>query len=221
MRMGTIREREDSMAGNTSQPSIKRVWGIAKSPELKLTDEELHLLVQAHTGKDSIKALNKRELQTVIRVLGNMKDSAKKSERGRNRYSGSEVTENQRKKIYKLTQELGWDKPARVNGMCQKMFGVSAVEWLNYQQCSKLIEALKSMLKRQKEKEEQDEGQDISVEELAQIAGFLQVFVGMEGLKRGLDMDDVKNNMLDIHLAAMETLEEQLRAGKLDPDDSS
>lgn len=31
------------------------------------------------------------------------------------------------------------------------------------------------------------EGQDISVEELAQIAGFLQVFVGMEGLKRGLD----------------------------------
>ena len=54
------------MAGNTSQPSIKRVWGIAKSPELKLTDEELHLLVQAHTGKDSIKALNKRELQTVI-----------------------------------------------------------------------------------------------------------------------------------------------------------
>lgn len=123
------------MAGNTSQPSIKRVWGIAKSPELKLTDEELHLLVQAHTGKDSIKALNKRELQTVIRVLGNMKDSAKKSERGRNRYSGSEVTENQRKKIYKLTQELGWDKPARVNGMCQKMFGVSAVEWLNYQQC--------------------------------------------------------------------------------------
>lgn len=65
------------------------------------------------------------------------------------------------------------------------------------------------------------EGQDISVEELAQIAGFLQVFVGMEGLKRGLDMDDVKNNMLDIHLAAMETLEGQLRAGKLDPDDSS
>ena len=65
------------------------------------------------------------------------------------------------------------------------------------------------------------EGQNISVEELAQITGFLQVFVGMEGLKRGLDTDDVKNNMLDIHLASMETLEEQLRAGNLDPDDSS
>lgn len=65
------------------------------------------------------------------------------------------------------------------------------------------------------------EGQDISVEELAGITGFLQVFVGTEGLKRGLDMDDVKNNMLDIHLAAMETIEEQLRAGELDPDNSS
>lgn len=61
------------------------------------------------------------------------------------------------------------------------------------------------------------EGQDISIEELAQIAGFLQVFVGMEGLKRGLDMDDVKDNMLDIHLAAMETLEEQLRGGAPGP----
>ena len=59
------------------EPNIKKIWGIAKSPELKLTDEELHLVVQAHTGKDSIKALNKRELQTVIRVLGSMKDSAK------------------------------------------------------------------------------------------------------------------------------------------------
>ena len=64
------------------------------------------------------------------------------------------------------------------------------------------------------------EGQDISVGELAQIAGFLQVFVGMEGLKRGLDMDDVKNNMLDIHLAAMETIEEQIRKGAPDPDES-
>lgn len=46
------------MAGNTSQPSIKRVWGIAKSPELKLTDEELHLLVQAHTGNMIVNQAN-------------------------------------------------------------------------------------------------------------------------------------------------------------------
>lgn len=143
--------------GKTSQPLIKRMWGIAKCPELKLTDEELHLIVQAHTGKDSIRALNKRELQTVIRVLGSMKDSVKKSERGKGR-GGNAATENQRKKIYKLTQELGWEKPARVNGMCRRMFGVDALEWLNYQQCAKLIEALKSMVKRQEEKGESDAG---------------------------------------------------------------
>lgn len=65
------------------------------------------------------------------------------------------------------------------------------------------------------------EGQNISIEELAAVSGFLQVFIGTEGMKRGLDMDEVKNNMLDIHLAAMETIEEQIRAGELDQDDSS
>lgn len=57
------------------------------------------------------------------------------------------------------------------------------------------------------------DSQDASIVELAGIAGYLQVIVGMEGLQRGLDMDDVKNNMLDIHLAAMEDLREQVRGG--------
>lgn len=135
------------MAGN-SGPDIRKLWGIAKSPELKLTDEELHLIVEAHTGKESIKALNRRELQAVIRVLGSMKDSVKESGCGRGRYAGNPATEEQRKKIYRLTQELGWENAARVNGMCRRMFGVGAVEWLDYQQCSKLIEALKSMARR-------------------------------------------------------------------------
>lgn len=130
-----------------AQPSIKQIWGIAKSPELKLNDEELHLLVQAHTGKDSIKALTVREMAVVIGILTDMKDSSKKAEGGRR---GNPATENQRKKIYHLTQELGWDKPVRLSGLCEKMFKISRVEWLNYQQCSKLIEALKSMAARQK-----------------------------------------------------------------------
>lgn len=135
---------------------IKKLWGIAKSPELRLSDEDLHLVVQAHTGKDSIKELNSRELNLCIRVLLNMKDSVKsKTETTKRRRTGNPATENQRKKAYKLTQELGWEKPARVNGLCMKMFKVSSVEWLNYQQCSKLIEALKSMAAR---KEKQDEG---------------------------------------------------------------
>lgn len=140
-----------------ASPTIRMLWGLAKSPELSMTDEELHLLVSAHTGKDSIKALNKRELGTMVSVLQNMKDSSSKGTRNRQRQTGNVGTENQRKKIYKLTEELGWDKKARVNGLCKKMFKVSSVEWLNYQQCSKLIEALKSMVEREKEKHERSE----------------------------------------------------------------
>ena len=135
---------------------ITKLWGIAKSPELKLTGEELHLLVLAHTGKESIRELNILELNTCIRVLLDMKDSARSAAKGKQeRYNaGNPSTIRQRKKIYKLTQELGWDKQARVNGLCKKMFAVSCVEWLSYQQCSKLIEALKSMAVRKEKKGE-------------------------------------------------------------------
>ena len=138
-----------------AKPTIRMLWGLAKCQELSLTDEELHLIVSAHTGKDSIKQLNQRELGTVIGVLGNMKSSASKNGRSDRQTGGNTGTVNQRKKIYRLTERLGWDKPARVNGLCKRMFGVACVEWLDYQQCSKLIEALKSMAER-KEKEEAD-----------------------------------------------------------------
>ncbi len=138
-----------------AKPTIRMLWGLAKCQELSLTDEELHLIVSAHTGKDSIKQLNQRELGTVIGVLGNMKSSASKNGRSDRQTRGNTGTVNQRKKIYKLTETLGWDKPARVNGLCKKMFGVACVEWLDYQQCSKLIEALKSMAARM-EKEDAD-----------------------------------------------------------------
>jgi hypothetical protein len=138
-----------------AEPTIRVLWGIAKSPELSLTSEELHLIVAANTGKDSIKELNRRELGTVIGVLQRMKDSASGKSRADRRSRGNTGTVNQRKKIYRLCEELGWDSPSRINGMCRRMFKVEAVEWLDYRQCSKLIEALKSMAERK----EQDEGQ--------------------------------------------------------------
>lgn len=109
-------------------------------------------MVSAHHRKRQYQGMNKRELGTMVSVLQNMKDSSSKGTRNRQRQTGNVGTENQRKKIYKLTEELGWDKKARVNGLCKKMFKVSSVEWLNYQQCSKLIEALKSMVEREKGK---------------------------------------------------------------------
>lgn len=89
-----------------ASPTIKMLWGLAKSPELSMTDEELHLLVSAHTGKDSIRALNKRELGTMVSVLQNMKDS---SPRELETDSGGQVRLQRQitEKVYKLTRNLG------------------------------------------------------------------------------------------------------------------
>lgn len=157
------------MAGNTRQQDVRRIWGIAKSPELQLTEEELHLVVSAHTGEESIKALTTKQIRTVIKVLLTMKESAAMASgsHGRDSANGNQAAVSQRKKIFMLAKELGWESPVRVNGMCRKMFGVSAVEWLDPRQCAKLIEALKAMVKRKKrgggsgkEKEDDSQGEE-------------------------------------------------------------
>lgn len=137
------------------EPTVRTIWGLAKSPELCLTDEELHLVVQAQTGKASIRSLTKREIGRVTYVLQQMKDSAKGGKRGRKYSSGSSTTENQRKKVYKLMEAYGWSTK-RVNGLCRHMFRVDSVSFLDYRQISKLIEAMKAIGER--EKGEQDAG---------------------------------------------------------------
>lgn len=131
---------------------LRAIWGIAKSEELRLTDEELHMIVFNLTKKDSLKKLSEREARFVIAHLSELKDSARKEARRKSHPSttGNAATQNQRKKIYKLTEDLGWQNEARVNGMCKRMFKVDCIKWLNYKQCSDLIEALKKMLERQK-----------------------------------------------------------------------
>jgi phage gp16-like protein len=131
------------------EPGIRTLWAIAKSAELGLTDEELHLIVESRTGKTSLRDLTPKEIRLVAGVLEEMKGASGRTAAGGRRHrKGNRGTENQRKKIYCLTQELGWEKPSRLAGMCRRMFGVDRVEWLDYRQCSKLIEALKSMAER-------------------------------------------------------------------------
>lgn len=59
------------------------------------------------------------------------------------------------------------------------------------------------------------EGRDISLVELSAMAGFLQVFISTEAVKRGADIEDVKDNVLDIHLTAMQELERLIHEGKI------
>lgn len=129
-----------------SKEGIKKIWGIAKGKELKLTDEELYGVVHAYTGRTSISHLTEMEQKTVIRELLKMKDSVRNSYP--EFYDVSNATVRQKKMIRSLANQLGWEKSSQVNGMCKRMFKVSSVEWLNFEQCSKLIEALKAMMER-------------------------------------------------------------------------
>ena len=137
------------------QPSIRTLWAIAKSPELHMTDEDLHALVYRETRKESIKALTQGQINEVARVLQNMKDGVSRSTRPKRTDEGGDArTVQQRRKIYALTGQLGWnDDPQRIQGFVKRMTGVDRLEWLNVAQCEKVIEGLKAILKRQERKE--------------------------------------------------------------------
>ena len=145
------------MAARTGrkQPSIRTLWAIAKSPELHMTDEDLHAVVYRETGKESIKALTQGQINEVARVLQNMKDGVSRSTRTKRTDEGGDVrTVQQRRKIYALTEQLGWnDNPQSIQGFVKRMTGVDRLEWLNVAQCEKVIEGLKAILKRQERKE--------------------------------------------------------------------
>lgn len=137
--------------------SIRTLWAIAKSPELHMTDEDLHAVVYRETGKESIKKLSQGEINTVARVLQNMKDSASGNVRTKRTDTGGDArTVQQRRKIYALTEALGWnDNPQRIQGFVKRMTGVDRLEWLTVAQCEKVIEGLKAILARQRQKEGQ------------------------------------------------------------------
>ena len=137
------------------QPSIRTLWAIAKSPELHMTDEDLHAVVYRETGKESIKALTQGQINEVARVLQNMKDGVSRSTRPKRTDEGGDVrTVQQRRKIYALTEQLGWNNnPQRIQGFVKRITGVDRLEWLNVDQCKKVIEGLKAILKRQERTE--------------------------------------------------------------------
>ena len=57
--------------------------------------------------------------------------------------------------------------------------------------------------------------ENVSMVELAALAGYLQILVGQAAIARRMAMEDVKNNLLDIYLESMNSLEEQLKMGKI------
>lgn len=50
-------------------------------------------------------------------------------------------------------------------------------------------------------------GENVSVVDMATLLGYFACFVAAEAVKRGMPSDDIKDNMLDIFLAATANLE--------------
>lgn len=53
------------------------------------------------------------------------------------------------------------------------------------------------------------EFKDADMTDRVVMCGALQQTIGLEAYKRGMNMDDVRDNMLELHLKAMEQLKEQ------------
>jgi len=49
----------------------------------------------------------------------------------------------------------------------------------------------------------------VSMENLVFLAGTIQQYAGMAALSRGVDIESVRDHMLDVHLAAMEMVAQE------------
>ena len=143
-----------------SKEQIKNIWGFSK--DVGVDKDNLYCMIVRISKKDSMRKMTKLQANRLIRELIVMKDNNKKvknrSSKRRTDTGGNKNTQLQRKKIYSLTAILGWnDNNNRINGFVKRMFKVDRIEWLDEDDCSKLIEILKKMIIRQgKEKELED-----------------------------------------------------------------
>jgi hypothetical protein len=123
------------------RPQIKNIWGLAKSKELNLSDEELYSIIFRETGKESMRELTTKELNKVILALGKEKDRVTKREK--------RASKEQIWKIRELEKELNWeDNPKRLIAFIKKYYKVEKLEWLTSKDAWRLIESLKKMLEK-------------------------------------------------------------------------
>lgn len=138
------------MSTKRNYSTIKTLWGLAKSKELHMSDEDLRSLVCRETGKESLRQLTKGEISHICGILISHKEGAKRQAGAQQFERGNPMTARQRKKIAALEEELGWEESkGRLRALVKRMFGVDTVEWCTYLQCQSLIEAMKAILERQ------------------------------------------------------------------------
>lgn len=148
----------------------QRLFGMAKQLGLLDKDGEkdlLHTLMSSLTGKDSVKLLTADDYRTVIKELAvRMKTSnlqappaprKQKKPAPQTQQTRNGITEGQRSKVWYLMYELqGCDRQINTATLGERLCGIirrelkvdctasKPMQWLSYEQGSKLIEVVKS-----------------------------------------------------------------------------
>lgn len=118
---------------------VKKIWAISKS--VGMDRQDVYNVLQRETGKDSMRACTKKELERVLLSLRMIQgtDSAR----------GNRASKKQVWKIGQLEQQLGWhDEPQRLLGFVKKYYKVERIEWLTSAQAWRLIESLKKLAEK-------------------------------------------------------------------------
>lgn len=134
--------------------TLRSLWGLAKCPELRLDEEDLYGIVLRETGKEHLRDMTQSDISRVCRVLYTLKDQARGGSSvyhpKRTDEAGNDATVEQRRRIWHLCRQLGWEDPGQINGFCRRMCRVDRLEWMTPAQCRKVIEGLKAMAARKK-----------------------------------------------------------------------
>ena len=128
-----------------SKQQLKAIWAL--SHRTGLNEEDLRSLVEAFSGKKSIRSLSRQAASEIIERLllkGEGTDSAFQETIGQKERG----TRAQMVLIGELSGQMGWDQ-SRLLRLVQRMYGVRQLTDLKIRQASGLIEALKAMRRRQ------------------------------------------------------------------------
>ena len=127
-----------------SSAQIKSIWGLAGG--LSLSKEDVYTILDRETKKDSMRNCSTNELNKVIKALIMLK--------GETNNKAEMITDEQYHYIRHLEKTLGWnDNAKRLEAFISKYYKVDKLDWLSFENASKLIESLKNMIKRNKKAE--------------------------------------------------------------------
>lgn len=123
---------------------IRTIW--TRSAELNMDRDSVHFLLKDVTGQERMRDCTEEQLQKMVTAL--------KLQKGLQEQYSQRATSRQFKYISSLEYQLGWKgNPERMRGFLKKNKYPLNIAWLTQEEASNVIEGLKKILERGKQKE--------------------------------------------------------------------